>query len=352
MLRRELFATLAASLAQGSLAPAEQLLSAATAAGQPRAAVLAVQEGRFRYLRSFGAAQPNSRFLIASITKPMTAAALLWLRDRGRLNLSDSASRFLPEFTAAGRDRITIRHLLTHTSGLPDMLPENTALRRRQAPLSEYVRLAFNTPLLFPAGAQWSYSSTGILLAATIAERLDGRPLPQLLAQEIFRPLGMKRTVLGLGKLRLTDVVRSQTEFAPADLGATPDASQWDWNSPYWRGLASPWGGAHSTATDIANFLDAFLHPRSGLPLRPETLTEMTRNHNPASLLPFGLGFSLGARLGKTLPENSFGHGGSTGTLCWADPAKNRLFVLLTSLPANVANAKVIHPVSGAVAAL
>ncbi len=352
MTRRQLIATAFATLSNNSLKPAEDLLTAAARDAKPRAAVLAVREGSFSYLRAFGTAQPDSRFLIASITKPMTASALLWLADRNKVSLDHPASRYLPEFKGEGRDKILLRHLLTHTSGLPDMLPANTALRQRHAPLTEYVKLSLTTPLLFPVDTKYSYSSTGILLAAEIARRVDGRPIDKILAEEIYRPLRMSHTALGLGPWTLKDLVPSQTEYAPADLGSTADSKSWDWNSQYWRSLGSPWGGAHSTASDIATFLDTFLNPKPGGPLTVPTLQKMITNHNPAGLMPYGLGWSLGKRLNKSLSENTFGHGGSVGTLCWADPARKRLFVLLTSLPAAVANKAIIHPVSDEVAAI
>ena len=110
-------------------------------------------------------------------------------------------------------------------------------------------------------------------------------------------------------------------------------AKNWDWNSSYWRNLGAPWGGAHGSAGDVATFLNAFLHPRGKL-LRGETANLMIANHNRDGLRPRGLGFELGSRLaGGAISETSFGHGGSTGTLCWADPETDTVFVILTTLP-------------------
>ncbi|MFN8938492.1 MAG: serine hydrolase domain-containing protein [Acidobacteriota bacterium] len=338
MLRRSLLSLAFAPLTRNNIAPLEKLLLTAAAQSRPRAAVLLIRERNFNYLRAFGAAQPDSRFLIASITKPMTAATLLSL---GKVDPSQPASRYLPELTGPERAAITIRQLLTHTSGLPDMLPENTALRQRHAPLSEFVRLSFTTPLLFAPGTRYSYSSTGILLAAVIAERLGGQPLPALMQRQLFQPLNMKHSTLGAGSLPLSAFEPIQVEHAPSDLGNSAETRSWDWNSPYWRNLASPWGGAHSTAADIAAFLESFFAARLGPGLAP-----MIQNQNPAPLTPHGLGWSLGPRLGPGLAPTTFGHGGSTGTLCWADPTRRRVFVLLTSLPANVSNSTVLQPAS------
>jgi CubicO group peptidase (beta-lactamase class C family) len=350
MTRRDIFAMAAAAIQQDNIQQAEKLLTEAASQGKPKASVLCVEDGKQRYVRAFGDATPASKFLIASICKPMTAAGVMWLVDHGKLSLTDPVSKYFPEFADAQRKSMLVSHLLTHTSGLPDMLPENTDLRIKNAPLDEYVRLSLTTPLRFAPGAKWSYSSTGILLASEIAKRIDGRPIAKLLEQEIFSPLGMKDSCFGLGKMQLKDVVRSQTEFAPSDLGASSSAATWDWNSQYWRALGAPWGGGHATASDIAKFLRAFLHP-TGKPLKTKTATQMITNQNATGIQPYGLGWSVGARLGKGLSENTFGHGGSTGTLCWADQAKDRIFVLLTSLPAAVANKAIIQPVSQVIAA-
>jgi beta-lactamase class C len=113
-------------------------------------------------------------FLLGSISKLMTAAALMTLYDQGRFRLDDPVRKFLPEFTGATRDRIDIQQLLTHISGLPDQLPENQALRKRHAPLPEFVAGAVRTPLLFEPGSRYEYSSMAILLAAEVARRISG----------------------------------------------------------------------------------------------------------------------------------------------------------------------------------
>jgi CubicO group peptidase (beta-lactamase class C family) len=342
MTRRSLIALLAA-FKKDQLQPVEDLLRQAAAQAKPRAAVLHVREGSSQYLQAFGEAKIDSRFLIASITKPMTATALMTLVDQGKLRLDDKVSRFYPKLHPA----MQIRHLLTHSCGLPDMLPENTALRIQNAPLSEYVRIAQTTPMLFEPGQKMSYSSTGILLAYEITQMLSGKTMEQL----VFAPLGMRSSTLGLGSLSLKDVVRSQTEYAPADLGSSADAKTWDWNSQYWRALGAPWGGVHATAADIATFLWDFLNP-SGKVLREATAAQMIVNQNPSGMGPYGLGWAVGSRLGAGMAQHYFGHGGSTGTLCWADPKRKRSFVLLTSLPDVVARKAIIEPVSGRVAAL
>ena len=128
---------------------AAELVERAAASGDIRAAVLDVRQGEFKYARAFGEARgTHTVFLLASITKPMTAMGVMVLAERGALALSDRVRKFIPEFSGGERKLITVKHLLTQTSGLPDMLPENEALRRRHAPLADFVAATCRTPLL------------------------------------------------------------------------------------------------------------------------------------------------------------------------------------------------------------
>jgi CubicO group peptidase (beta-lactamase class C family) len=327
---------LAALQQRDKLDVAADVLTHAVAGGQVNAAVLYVRHRKREFVRSFGAARSaDDLFLLGSISKPMTVAALMTLHDRGRFQLDDPVRKFLPELTGAARDRITIRQLLTHVSGLPDQLPENEALRKRHAPLSEFVAGAIRTPLLFEPGSRYEYSSMAILLASEVARRIRGTGFPAFIEEAVFQPLEMTHSALGLGRFPLEATMRCQAENAAPESGAgDPAAREWDWNSPYWRRLGAPWGGVHASAPDVARFLAEFLH-REGKALRPETARLMLRNHNREGLTPRGLGLAIGARAGSPgCSEATFGHSGSTGTLAWADPRTETICVVLTTLPA------------------
>ncbi len=240
---------------------------------------------------------PKKVYLLASISKPMTSTGVMLLSDRGELSIEDPVHKFIPEFTEGDRKLITIRHLLTHTSGLPDQLPENAELRKSHAPLSEFVKLAIHTPLKFKPGTNYSYQSMGILLASEVVQRITAKPFPDYMASEVFGPLGMKDTAMNLGKHKLADTEQSQVEFSAPEAGAgSEDSKSWDWNSPYWRNLGSPWGGAHSTSTDVTTFLQSFLYP-DGKVLKVETARSMVQNHIEGLDRKWGLGFQLGRRL-------------------------------------------------------
>ncbi len=331
---------------------AAQIIQQQVDAGILASAVLHVRQGKDTFQQAFGkAGNADAIFLLASITKTMTATAMMVLADRGELQLSDPVMKFIPKFNGGERKQITIEQLLTHTSGLPDQLENNTELRSHHAPLSEFVQGAIRTPLLFAPGTKYHYQSMGILLAAEIMERITKSPLPEFLAKEVFTPLGMTHTALGLGRFKLADTIRCQTEHSAPESGAgDPHAASWDWNSPYWRNLAAPWGGGHGSAADVARFLNSFMHPADQM-LRAETARMMLQNHTPDLSARRGIGFALGPEgFGKHCSQQSFGHSGSTGTLAWADPATDTTCVILTSLPSRISAQSILQPISDMVA--
>ena len=287
-------------------------------------------------------ATSDSVFLIASITKPMTCCGVATLIERGLIDLDDPVAQYVPEFAANGKEGVLIRHCFTHTSGLPDMLPENEELRRANAPVEEFVASTCRTHLLFPPGTDLRYQSKGILMLAEIAERVTGTRFRDLLADEIFAPAGMESTHLGW---------RSDFEgrSVAAKVHAPGATAHWNHNSPYWRDFGAPWGGAHSTAADITRLLRVMLDGGTAQDgrtvLQPGSARLMLADHTAAlSGLPaparlregYGLGWRI-HRLGESgwyggaVPAGAFGHAGATGTLAWADPASGVTFVLLTN---------------------
>jgi CubicO group peptidase (beta-lactamase class C family) len=328
------------------------------------AALLVARRGGIVLDRGFGRFSPqpgsppvrsDSAFLVASITKPVTACALMLLVERGLVALSDPVSRYIPEFQGDERAKVRVLDLLKHTSGLPDMLPENTALRRAHAPLQDFVKHTFTTPLLYPPGTAFRYQSMGILLAAEIVERVTRMPLREFEKKEIFDRLGMKNTSLGLGGRRISDLVSCAS--AP---GANPaDEESFGANSPYWRDMGHPWGGMHTTTTDLAMLLQTFLDQGAYAGRRifsPATVKAMTSDHNAGLNAPWGLGWALGRSIawnefGDLVSAGAFGHAGASGTVAWADPPTQLLCVVLTNRPLSVDNGRLLRLVSNAVAA-
>src|SRR5262245_40349134 len=228
---------LLAALRQDRLEEAADVLARATAAGQVAAAVLHVTQREATFTRTFGKAQnEQAMFLLGSISKPISMTALMTLFDRGEFKLNDPLQKFIPTFDGDGRNQVTMQHLLTHVSGLPDQLPENDALQKKHAPLSEFAEHAIRTPLNFAAGSRYQYSSMAILLAARVAELISGTDILTLVDRAVFQPLNMKHSAQGLGRFTLADMVSMQTDRAAPESGAgDPTAKDWDWNSPYWR---------------------------------------------------------------------------------------------------------------------
>jgi CubicO group peptidase (beta-lactamase class C family) len=351
-------------MSEAQLERASGLIQAEVESGRMGAAALLVaRHGRVVLHRGFGrlspapdapVVRPDSVFLLASITKPVTACALMLLVERGRVSLGDPVNHYLPEFTGGERDKVLVRDLLRHTSGLPDMLPENIDLRRAHAPLSEFVRHTTTTPLLFPPGSEFRYQSMGVLLAAEIVERLSGTRLRDFEKKEIFDPLGMKDSSLGLGGRRLSDLVIC----SPAPGTDSADDERFGWNSLYWRDLGCPWGGMHSTTTDLAILLQTILDGgvcAGKQVFSPATVKAMTSDQNAELKAPWGLGWALGRShlyaFGDLVSGEAFGHVGATGTMAWADPEAQVLCVILTNRPYSLDDGRFLRLVSNAVAA-
>lgn len=301
-------------------------------------------------------ATPETIFLVASITKPVTATAVMLLVERGELLLSDRVADYLPEFGANGKQSIRVRHLLTHTSGLPDMLPDNTALREAHAPLSEFVRRTCEIGLDFKPGTRIQYQSKGIAILGALVEKIAGESLPAFLRREIFTPLGMPDTGLGAAEL-------DRARIAHVHIPDEQVGTNWHWNTGYWHDFAAPWGGMFTTVGDLHRFVQCFLNggELDGVRLlSPTTVAEMLRDQTSPMLrltaadyrdLPWGQTWGLGWTLmGQRLPEPgraffgdltspaTFGHGGATGCVTWADPATGLLFILLTTEPRGLSN--------------
>ncbi len=339
----------ATDLSDERLDAALRLLGAVVAREEVGAATTAIlRNGRLARLAAFGTAgwpaassplTPEAIFLVASLTKPIVCAGAMLLVQDGRLALDEPVAAHLPEFAAHGKGGVLVRHLMTHTSGLPDQLPNNVELRTHHAGLPAFVREVYALGLGSAPGSRVSYQSMGILMLGEIVARITGGPLAAWLTTRLFAPLAMAHTALGMPADGLATAVRAETPGDP--LYGDPD-SDWGWNSPYWRALGAPWGGLHATASDLAAFLSHVLGAMSG-PLTPAARAAMVADQT--ARLPdlpadqrlsqrWGLGWRLGApAYGDLVSDGTFGHTGATGTLFWADPRSGLACVLLTNQP-------------------
>ncbi len=311
----------------------------------------AVLFGRQQIAAGAPKVRDDAIFLIASITKPIVCMGAMLLIERGQLTLNDRVTDFLPEFGAKGKLPTTMRHLLTHTSGLPDMVPNNIELRKAHAPLSEFVTATCAVTPDFPAGRSVQYQSTGIAILATIIDKITGISHSEFLRREFFEPLGMCDTRLGAPDDWFAGANQTADRIAevrvPADLATE---TMWNWNSRYWRQLGVPWGGLLTTPMDLAKFAQLMLNRgRVGdrQILAEATIAAVTRNQlapmkdvpdEEHRFRPWGFGWRLqwsnhSSTFGDLVSPSTFGHWGATGTMLWIDPERDSFAVVLTTQP-------------------
>jgi CubicO group peptidase (beta-lactamase class C family) len=282
-----------------------------------------------------GAGEPlgsETLFAIASITKLATALAVLRLLERGVLGLDDPLAQHLPEAVAA-QEGVTLRSLLSHTSGLPHEIPQAPAYQ----PGLNWAGLALaclSTPLASGPLERVQYSNPGYGLLAIVVERQTGQRFADALGSLVLEPLGIEG-YLGAEPPRppaVVEDVRSRHRGSPLE----------PYNSPFWRLLGLPWGGLLTTLDGALALVQAFAGQAPGL-LQPATLAEARRNQavNPITgqtlsggpgrplfweECPWGLGPELrDAKSPHWAPAEadpaSYGHAGASGCIAWHDPS-------------------------------
>ncbi len=263
--------------------------------------------------------QTSSIFQIMSMTKPITSVAIAMLVEEGKLTFTDRVDRHLPEF--AGRP-ITVRELLTHTSGMPEYGPEATRdlYRSFRWTLEQAVLLFSQQPALAPPGERFQYSNPGMATLGRLVEVASGLPYERFLEERIFRPLGMQDTHVFLpaakrSRLAMTYVAGPKGTLEPAGDLIYRDGARYP----------MPEGGLYSTAEDYAKFLEAMR--TGGAPLISRAMAQvMTMNHLggiKGYWGPWGLGFRVDPAV------EGFGHGGALGTDSWAERRTGIVRVLM-----------------------
>ena len=302
----------------------------------------------------------DGMFLLASITKPVTYMAALKLVERSLISLSDPVMKYIPEFAANHKEDTLVLHLFTHTSGMPDMVPDNAELRQRLAPLKRFIDGAIAAVPLFAPGTDYSYQSMGTLVVAELVQRLSGQSIHNFVRDEILQPLEMSSTGLGSKGFDRARLVRVETPEHPAE-------SNFGWNSRYWQEFGAPWGGMFSAPEDLAVLCQMVLNGGEidgERILSQGTVQMMTTNrlHDQPQLpesvrrtQPWGLGWRLNHRatgdtFGDLLSPRVFGHLGATGTMCWIDPERDGFCLLLTTGIRSKAPWRLVH-LSNAIAA-
>src|SRR5262249_39757197 len=151
----------------------------------PSSALCVGRRGKTVEPRFFGPVRPDALFLVASLTKPVTVAAVMLLVERGQVMLDDPVALYVPKFGQNGKRDVRLRHLMTHTSGLPDMVPNTLLLRAAHKPLAAFIDEICTLPLLFAPGTGVNYQSTGIAMLGEVVHQVTGTALPEFLRKEI-----------------------------------------------------------------------------------------------------------------------------------------------------------------------
>ena len=182
----------------------DRLLSGLYSPSEPGAAILVAKDGQVIFRRGYGLANvehqvpitPDTVFRIASMTKQFTAVAILMLMEQGRLSLDDCVAKYLPDYPEG--KRITIRHLLRHTSGIWDYIRLEEVRRgmRRDVSVDELIDLFKDKPLMFEPGERKAYCNSGFTLLGVIIEKVSGQPYAEFLQKSIFTPAGMRGSTI------------------------------------------------------------------------------------------------------------------------------------------------------------
>ncbi len=282
-------------------------------------------------------------FWIASMTKPITATAVMMMAEEGKLSVDDPVSKYLPEFAelknGSGKPmEITIKQCLTHSSGLADLQPNEQLAAKT---LEEAIKMVAKKPLQFDPGTKWQYCQSGINTVARIVEVVSGKNFADFLQERLFTPLGMKDTGFYPDKDQLGRCASSyeRTEegtlrkvFIPY-LPTDPATGE--------KSFPRANGGLFSTAPDYAKFTQMILREgelNGKRYLKPESVKQMTsvQSGNLTTGFTPGNGWGLGwcvvrqpQGVSEALSPGSFGHGGLFGTQAWIDPVRKRAYILL-----------------------
>jgi CubicO group peptidase (beta-lactamase class C family) len=301
-------------------------------------------------LKTKEAMRSDHLFWIASMTKPMAAVCVLQLQEEGKLSIEDPVEKHLPEFKGQWmvdeRDggklilrraarTITIRDLLTHTSGLA-----NTGTPRTESTLGELVMSYSKTPLNFEPGSKWSYSNAGINTLGRIVEVVSKIPFADFLQERVLDPCDMKDTTFWPSKDQAKRIAKSyrpdqQGELQQVEVRFLAGGISNRKRTPY------PAGGLYSTAGDVTRFYQMMLNGgtfNGKRVLKKETAALMTQTQTGDIKTGFvdGMSWGLGFQVVKvpmgvteSLSAGTYGHGGAYATQSWADPKRGIIVVMM-----------------------
>ena len=305
----------------------------------PGAVLLVARRGRVAHFKACGYAQlyperrpmtPDAVFDLASLTKVVaTTPIVLRLAEMGELSLDDPVSLYFPAFSDGSKKRVTIWHLLTHTSGLPAYAPLYSLLGRKEEAYGYIAGLN----LEYEPGTKVVYSDLGFILLGRIAELVADKPLDELARKLVFEPLGMRETAFNpppelRERAAATEYCRLRRRI--------PKGEVHDENTWFMGGVAGH-AGLFSTARDLALYAQMWLGMGAlggARVLSPATVELATRNHTQGLNECRGLGWALNCRpcsCGDLMSPRAYGHTGFTGISLWIDPTYELFVILLTN---------------------
>ncbi len=282
-------------------------------------------------------------FALASVSKPISVAAIMLVLAREGIDLDTPLLDILPDFAEVNdplaedvwpqlevlRDRVTLRQLLCHTSGLP----ENVGVKRLRMSslpsLDTIIDAMCTLPLRSAPGEELRYSNAGTALAARAVARIDGRDFHTILQREILDPAD-------LGGIAMRPATSLDERIAHVDDAPGAGGPSESYNSRYWRDLGIPWGGYFGTTLDVLRFASSFLADQPAplpLELRDEMVVDQTGGV-PGGVNSAGVRWERGAWgfgwevkgskrshwTGRSTSERTWCHWGQAGTLVWLDP--------------------------------
>src|ERR1043166_5461501 len=321
---------------QTKLAKIDTLLEQGFADHRMPGAVLWIEHEGVTYHKALGrrAVEPTEEpmtedtiFDAASLTKVLaTTPAIMLLAQRGVLDIDAPVHKYIEEFRRDGKDQITLRHLLTHTSGV------RSGLSKKPDRPGSAIVIACQEKLTNAPGTHFLYSDINFILLGEVVHRVSGSPLQQFVAEEIYRPLKMKDT-------RYLPWTVDKPRIAPTERDGT-NMLRGVVHDPTSRRMGGVAGhaGLFTTAADIARFARMMLNEGELDGVRiflPQTVFAMTSVQSPAQVPAkrgFGWDIDTGySRRGDIFPIGSYGHTGFTGTALWIDPFSKTFWILLTN---------------------
>jgi CubicO group peptidase (beta-lactamase class C family) len=287
-------------------------------------------DGSFTEMENPIMMQKDTIFDLASISKLFTSTAVMMLYEKGLFGLDDPVARYIPEFAQNRKQQVTIRQLLTHTSGFPAWIPLYTKGTSRD----ERLQIVFNQPLTNSPGSTYTYSDLNMITLGALVERLSGQREDQFVKEHITGPLGMNDTMYNPPASLKNRIAATEYQTTPNRglvWGQVHDENAWSLD-----GVAGH-AGVFSTAEDLAKFAHIFLNDgryAGKTILQPETVNLLLENQNKG--FPgddHGLGWELnqGWYMDALSDGTAFGHTGYTGTSIVVSQLNKTIAILLTN---------------------